>query len=733
MIINKKITEEVINVIGENCKTTLEIYSLTKGVLLKYYDVNEKNIIVTGLKENLCIFVILEEEIHAFAPFSDLRESELLNRWNPQWDRKINNKLSYFSFDSNELLKKELDFPKVTLINLCVIENFPIPRLDLSTGVIISYLRKKQIAEINQIDMQIGTNKKEIIKLLNFQRPDIIGISINFGQYPLSIEILSEIFKEKKQWNKKSYIVIGNIIPVLNKKEYFDKYKEIIISYREGENSFEDLIMVVKKKASLFQVKGIAYLEKNKIITTPTKQVNIDEIPLPALDLIYEIKEKKGALTLETSRGCDYAACSFCPREHKTKSWRGLSVENTVKQLKELSKWATHLNIKNHIFLADEEFIGEELKNNGSETERIIEICKKIENAHLKFDTSARADSIYNENFSKEWNIKRFSMLSSLKKAGLDRLFIGLESGNDTQLKRFGKGITKKGNIIALRILSAFGISIRLGFIMFDPLMENLNEIRENLDFLERTDILLKPVNMNIYTYEEILKKILSEDENFLEQHKTGKAVYTKVSYMLASMEVLVGSNYLKMVLSKERKSRRKMVLNNGKFDTNMGRYSVLYYVSEIGKLSEMSQKWIDSNFGLMYSIKSLYKTASGEVKKELYEFMEIHRKISQNLLRYTLSYLTKNSDEYLLEFSKKYKEIFFHFDYSENIYSETLIKYQKVLKFELDVFYSKNKKNLSNDLIQSIEKWYKNQGKFCLINGIFNIEGVNNYGIYKN
>lgn len=69
-------------------------------------------------------------------------------------------------------------------------------------------------------------------------------------------------------------------------------------------------------------------------------------------------------------------------------------------------------------------------------------------------------------------------------------------------MRRFGKGTTIQQNILALRILTALGIKIRIGFIMFDPLMKDISELKENLDFLARTDAIMNPLNIKNYTYE---------------------------------------------------------------------------------------------------------------------------------------------------------------------------------------------------------------------------------------
>lgn len=260
----------------------------------------------------------------------------------------------------------------------------------------------------------------------------------------------------------------------------------------------------------------------------------------------------------------------------------------------------------------------------------------------IRFDLAARADSVYEPKRSKEWNIERLTMWSYLAKSGVERVFIGVESGSKQQLKRYGKGTTPEQNIIALRLLSALGIQLRIGFIMFDQMMKGFEDIKENLHFLERTDAVIKPVETAILSFKELFEH-LTEDQEFIEKHKMGRPVHSIVSYMLASMEVLMNAPYARMVQIAEKKNDVSLILNEGKPDTNMGRYAILFIDPVVGELSLAAQKWIDSNFSIMYTIKSLYKVARKEEKVVLYNYMVKHRDISHYLLKFLVYKLEEN------------------------------------------------------------------------------------------
>nr|5UL3_A Chain A, OxsB protein [Priestia megaterium]5UL4_A Chain A, OxsB protein [Priestia megaterium]BAA21631.1 oxsB [Priestia megaterium] len=692
-----------------------------------------KRILVSGETDNTTLYVIEDSsKIHVFSPNRDLRENPLLMRWHPSWYEIESKEIYYKCFLSCEELYEHLELPTVTLVNLCVIENFPIPRLNLSTGTLSSYLRKEQLAKVELIDMQVGTTINQIIKNLLDSQPDIIGLSVNFGQKKLAFEILDLIYSHIENGDLSSIITVGNVIPSFSPEQFFERYPSLLICDKEGEYTLRDLIKMLKKELKLDEVNGISYVdESGEVKHNVAETVNFkEEVPTPSLDILGEISKFRGALTLETSRGCDYSRCTFCPRDHKLRSWRPLSVEQTLKQLDDILRAGKHFNIKPHIYMADEEFIGE--LPNGTEAQRIIDICEGLlkREEKIKFDFAARADSVYEPKRTKEWNVERLKMWHYCALAGADRIFIGVESGSNQQLKRYGKGTTSEQNIIALRLVSALGINLRIGFIMFDQLMKGLDNLKENLDFLERTDALMKPIDIGDMTYEELYDKLLN-DKEFIEKHKTGKPVYTIVSYMLASMEILMNTPYSRMVQLTERKEEVNLIMNDGKPDMNMGRYATSFVDKTNGNLSEACQMWIDSNFGVMYTIKSLHKVANPREKKKLYSYMETHREISHFLLKYLVynlspdkesqiilsDFLRMHSMEHILDNSK----INVGDGSKENILN-VMTNWQLIMeKLLRDVEADLNKGIITDSedhrLHNTLKRWFSDMGNWSLIN----------------
>jgi hypothetical protein len=76
-------------------------------------------------------------------------------------------------------------------------------------------------------------------------------------------------------------------------------------------------------------------------------------------------------------------------------------------------------------------------------------------------------------------------VFSRLKRAGLAKVFVGVESGVDAALIRYRKHVTSEQNLRALAILDDLGIQWDIGFIIYDP-HSTFQELKENTVFVRK-------------------------------------------------------------------------------------------------------------------------------------------------------------------------------------------------------------------------------------------------------
>lgn len=245
----------------------------------------------------------------------------------------------------------------------------------------------------------------------------------------------------------------------------------------ECENTLEDIILRYLKKGSKNivwdEVKGISYRKDNLICETPNRNCIIDYDFLPMPDFYYLNKGKKNypICVISSSRGC-HGNCKFCEGNinrmlNPGNIFRAKSAERVVDEI--------GLVIKKYgrkIFsFSDDNFMVDGIRGK----ERAKEIARRIINQkiNIRFTIECRVDDVDRETFKE------------LKRAGLHKVFLGIESGSQEFLDRLGKNITIEQSIHAMEVLDELGILCEPGYIFFDP-MTTRKEIEETIYFFKK-------------------------------------------------------------------------------------------------------------------------------------------------------------------------------------------------------------------------------------------------------
>jgi radical SAM superfamily enzyme YgiQ (UPF0313 family) len=528
--------------------------------------------------------------------------------------------------------------PHVKLIALYHPEVFPVPRFPLGISDIARAIRVTLRGRVTMCDMQLGATLDDISNEINDDKPDIIGISATFGQHDILETLLERV---PKRDSGGPLIILGGSLPALNASILLDQYPSIFVASGNGEVTMQDLVAYWHGELRIDEISGIYYKLGDKRFSTTREPNRFVSEYLPELDLLSPILRRGGVMQLESSRGCTHA-CSFCPRDHKGQ-WSGGGASKLEIFLEEINEvYEQFPQISRKLFLVDEEFIGKD--RNGSVLDRAKEISASIKNYGFRWETSARIDQVYRLDRDMNWHVDRMHFWNYLRKNGLDRCLFGIESGVDSILQRFNKHTTAAQNIYALRLLSACGIPIRCTYITFDPLM-TMEELIESYLFQGRTDLLLKPVN-NL-TFEDIFSNI--HDEGFAREYTSGLPMYSQISYMLVSMECLIGSHYLRKV---EIAGLAREVV------PSMGKRNAIFRDPMIGLMSIFSQLWVDRNFSYDYTLKSLEKITRGEERIALRHIRQILKRSSYRLLGEMLV-LATHPVPAGLEPTDKYRKLF--------------------------------------------------------------------------
>ncbi len=303
--------------------------------------------------------------------------------------------------------------------------SFPAKSPPMGLMYLQSYMKSKGYVDVKLCDLR-STSDKKAERIIREYKPDIVGISC-LTSYRMNSIRLAEIAKKV---NPKTTVVLGGIHATLMYKQILENFPAVDFTVLgEGEITFYELTEAIEDGLDISKVAKVAYRdEKNEIVVNLAREMikNLDEIPFPCYDDIA-VKDYSGDSypgSIISSRGCTFN-CQFCSTTRFWgRKWRARSAGNVVDEI----EWLVNNKGIKRFFFWDDIFT--------LNKKRVIEICKEMINRKLDIQwcMDTRADCV-----SKE-------MLEWMKKAGCDKVEIGVESGSDTILKNIDKG-TSVGEI----------------------------------------------------------------------------------------------------------------------------------------------------------------------------------------------------------------------------------------------------------------------------------------------
>jgi radical SAM superfamily enzyme YgiQ (UPF0313 family) len=263
-------------------------------------------------------------------------------------------------------------------------------------------------------------------------------------------------------------------------EEYLHKGADIVL-LGEAEETLIELVTLEQKDWP--QIKGIAFKLADKIICNVRRAVikNLDEIPLPAWDLVNVAEYKKRwmqssgyfSLNMGTTRGCPYK-CNWCAKPIYGNRYNSRSVENVVAELKMLKeKYAF-----DHIWFCDDIF--------GLKPGWVKNFADTLatEKLHFEFKIQSRVDLLLED-----------KQIADLARAGCINVWVGAESGSQKILDAMDKGTQVEQIYEATRLLKKNGIKPAF-FIQFGYLGETMKDIEQTIKMIN--DLLPEDIGVSV-------------------------------------------------------------------------------------------------------------------------------------------------------------------------------------------------------------------------------------------
>ena len=331
------------------------------------------------------------------------------------------------------------------------------------TGTLRHHGHQVRLMSTSHENLSLRQTLREVFKF----NPELIGITVLGANAKRTFKLVHEL----REHGYRGHITLGGYYPTFHAAELMRGFPAIDSVVRnEGEMTLLDLIERLPD-GDLSHVLGLSYRDGAEVKENEQRPFTktIDELPFPARDFTPHVLRAGSFIHVSTSRGC-YANCTFCSiakffRMGNGKVWRRRSAESLADEVESLVR-RFHANRFKFI---DDQFILTQKEGHafaetfGRELER--------RNLKIKFSIACRANNIEPELFGK------------LKALGLEKIFVGIESGHQRGLDTFDKETTVAMNDQALATLRALGLKYDMGFILIDA-YTTYDELQENLLYL---------------------------------------------------------------------------------------------------------------------------------------------------------------------------------------------------------------------------------------------------------
>lgn len=295
---------------------------------------------------------------------------------------------------------------------------------------------------------------EDVQRRLAVSHPDVVATTAYTSTYPAAADIL----KLAKKLDPSIVTVMGGVHPTFMWEEVFDQMDGVLdfIVRGEGEETFPELLTVLRDGGNPRSVKGIAYQDGGYPVATPNRPFIADlDVLKPAWDLVewsdyvYFASNNKRLAIVSTSRGC-LQGCTFCSQQlFWERTWRARNPAAVVEEL-ELLRGRFGVEV---VMFSDE--------YPSSDRERWEELLDLIIERDLGLEIliETRVDDI----------IRDEGIIDKYKKAGVSHIYVGAEAATQERLDLFKKNAKVKDSKKAIDLINQADIITETSFVLGMP------------------------------------------------------------------------------------------------------------------------------------------------------------------------------------------------------------------------------------------------------------------------
>ena len=344
--------------------------------------------------------------------------------------------------------------------NIAKVKVYDVDKSACSSGG-INFMNQRQnmanfLDSVNNMEHPIWKNIDNILE--SFQ-PDLVGITSMTIQYASALQTARKV----KEWNQCCTVIMGgphaSVMP-LGMVEW--PYTDIVVK-GEGEEAFLEIIKKLKAgDKNVGSIPGVITKDDlSDLNTAPLEIGNLDALPFPdrnALENLRNYSPEDMGLIL-TSRGCPYE-CSYC--SNFTRKTRFRSVDNILAEIVQVQE---KFGTKQFMFKDDSFTL---------RRKRVENFCNEIISKKIKilWESTTRLDLVDDR------------LVKLMKRAGCNRIGVGVESGDEEMLKIYNKRLTKDQIRNGTNILTINNI-FWTGYFMMGLPMERKEQMYKTLEFMK--------------------------------------------------------------------------------------------------------------------------------------------------------------------------------------------------------------------------------------------------------
>jgi anaerobic magnesium-protoporphyrin IX monomethyl ester cyclase len=312
----------------------------------------------------------------------------------------------------------------------------------------------------------------EVQKRLQELRPRVVGI----GGLVTTYRFVRSITRWIKAWDPCVKIMIGGSVGGSIPELMIERNPVDAVTVGEADETVKELLPALLDSSDLARVKGIAFNGGGKAILTEPRPLiqNVDAVPFPAWDLFpietYLANPVVGVgrdMDIITSRGCPHQ-CTYCYQIFG-RGFRARSPQNIVAEIGELNGryGLDFVSFQDDCFVVNKK--------------RVYEFCDLLDKSGLdiKWSCCGRV------------NIVDEPLLKRMKASGCVSVSYGIESGSQTILNRYRKGVTVETAKQAVRLTRDVGLRNPTSF-MLGSIGETPDTAWETVEFCKEVNIPLQ-------------------------------------------------------------------------------------------------------------------------------------------------------------------------------------------------------------------------------------------------